>query len=137
MKERYFTMSEHKHGCESGCECGHDHGQDQDHMNVTLSLDDGTELECAVLCIFPVAEKDYIALVAADQEDEDDEDSEIFLYQFIEHDDDEIELLNIEGDDEFEAVSNAFDEYMDSEEFDDILDDDNDDDDDENDEEDK
>lgn len=119
MKERYFTMSEHEHDCE--CGCGHDH-EHEEHMNVTLTLDDGTELECAVLCIFPVAEKDYIALIPAEAKEE--EESEIFLYQFIEHEDDEIELLNIENDDEFEAVSEAFDELMDSEEFDDMFEED-------------
>ena len=128
LKERYITMSEHEHdcGCGDGCGCGHDHEHDHDHMNVTLTLDDGTDLECEVLCIFPVGEKDYIALVPAEREDE--EDGEIFLYQFIEHENDEIELLNIEDDDEFEAVSDAFDELMDSEEFDDMFDDDEEDD---------
>lgn len=132
LKERYITMSEHEHdcGCGDGCGCGHDHEHDHDHMNVTLTLDDGTDLECEVLCIFPVGEKDYIALVPAEREDE--EDGEIFLYQFIEHENDEIELLNIEDDDEFEAVSDAFDELMDSEEFDDMFDEDDEDEDDEN-----
>ncbi len=116
-------MSEH--GC--GCGCGHEHEHDQ--LNVTLTLDDGTELECAVLCIFPVGDKDYIALVPVDNEDE--EEGEIFLYQFIEHENEEIELLNIENDDEFEAVSDAFDELMDSEEFDEMFDDEEDDEDDE------
>lgn len=118
--EREVFMSEH--GC--GCGCGHEHEHDQ--MNVTLTLDDGTELECAVLCIFPVEDKDYIALVPVDNED-DDEEGEIFLYQFIEHENEEIELLNIENDDEFEAVSDAFDELMDSEEFDEMFDDEEDD----------
>lgn len=115
-------MSEHEHdcGCGDGCNCGHDH--DHDHMNVTLTLDDGTDLECEVLCIFPVGEKDYIALVPTEKED--DEDGEIFLYQFIEHENDEIELLNIDNDDEFETVSDTFDELMDSEEFDDMFDED-------------
>lgn len=124
-------MSEHEHDC--GCGCGHDHEHDHDHMNVTLTLDDGTDLECEVLCIFPVGEKDYIALIPAERDEE--EDGEIFLYQFIEHENDEIELLNIEDDDEFEAVSDAFDELMDSEEFDDMFDDEDEDEDEEEDEE--
>lgn len=109
-------MSEHKH--DHDCGCGHDH--DHEHMNVTLTLDDGTEMECEVMCIFPVEDKDYIALVPVGQADE--EDAEIFLYQFIEHGEDEIELLNIENDDEFEAVSDAFDELMDSADFDEMFD---------------
>jgi len=104
-----------------GCGCGHDHDHEHDHMNVTLTLDDGTELECAVLCIFPVEDKDYIALLPVDNADE--EEGEIFLYRFIEHENDEIELLNIEDDEEFEAVSDAFDEFMDNEEFDEMFDD--------------
>lgn len=110
-------MSEHDH-----CGCGCDHGDehDHDHMNVTLTLDDGTEMECEVLSIFPVGEKDYIALIPVDKVD--DENAELFLYQFIEHDNEEIELLNIEDDEEFEAVSDAFDEMMDSEEFDEMFD---------------
>ncbi|WP_033168518.1 DUF1292 domain-containing protein [Clostridium sp. KNHs205] len=112
-------MSEHVHGHD--CGCGHDHDHEHEHMNVTLTLDDGSELECEVLCIFPVGEKDYIALVPADNDGE--EEGEIFLYQFIEHDNDEIELINIENDEEFEAVSEAFDELMDSEEFDEMFDD--------------
>lgn len=113
-------MSQHEHEC--GCGCGHDH--DDDHMNVTLTLDDGSELECAVLCIFPVKDKDYIALVPVETEESDE--SEIFLYQFIEHDNNEIELLNIESDEDFEVVSEAFDELMDNEEFDDMFDDEDD-----------
>lgn len=116
-------MSEHVHGHD--CGCGHDHEHEHEHMNVTLTLDDGSELECEVLCIFPVGEKDYIALVPADSDG--DEEGEIFLYQFIEHDNDEIELLNIENDEEFEAVSDAFDELMDSEEFDEMFGDEDDD----------
>ncbi|MDF2804242.1 MAG: hypothetical protein K0S61_4147 [Anaerocolumna sp.] len=113
-------MGEHVHGHD--CDCGHDHEHDHEQMNVTLTLDDGKEIECEVLCIFPVGEKDYIALVPADRNEDEEEEGEIFLYQFIEHENDEIELLNIDNDDEFEAVSDAFDELMDSEEFDDMFD---------------
>lgn len=111
-------MSEHNH--DHNCGCGHDH--DHEHMNVTLTLDDGTDMECEVLAIFPVGDKDYIALVPV--EEADNEESEIFLYRFIEHGEEEIELLNIEDDEEFEAVSEAFDEMMDEEEFDEMFEED-------------
>ena len=71
---------------------------------ITLSLDDGTEL-MYVFDIFTVDDKDYIAL----QPIEGDEEDNVFLYRFIQEDeDDEPELLNIEDDDEFEAVADAF-----------------------------
>ena len=105
-------MHKHDHNC------GHDH----DHYHapmITLTLDDDTELDCLVMSIFPVDDKDYIALLPADSVDEDA--SEIYIYQYVEHDNEDIELLNIEDDEEFEKVSQAFDELLD-EEDDDLFD---------------
>lgn len=106
-------MSEHNH--DDCCGCGHDHTHDF----ITLSLDDGTELQCVVLDIFTVDDKDYIAL----QPIEGEEDDNVFLYRFIQ-DDDEPQLLNIEDDDEFEAVADAFEEILDAQEYDEMFDDD-------------
>lgn len=112
-------MSEHNHEhCGNGC----DHEHEGEHTAVTLTLDDGTELECSVLTIFPVGEKQYIALLPVDETDE--EESEVFLYRFIQSDNDEIELLNIEDDEEYEAVADAFDEILDEEDFDEMYEDD-------------
>ena len=97
------------------CECGHDHDHE---LMITLTLDDDTELDCLAVSIFPVDDKHYIALLPVDAVDEDT--SEIYIYQYLEHDDDEIELLNIESDDEFKKVSKAFDEL--DEEDDDFFD---------------
>ena len=85
---------------------------------ITLTLEDGSELICDVLAIFPVDGKDYIALLPQG----DDPDAEIFLYQFVEKGEDDIDLINIEDDDEFEAVSDAFDELLDNAEFDEMFD---------------
>lgn len=87
---------------------------------ITLTLEDGTDLICDVLAIFPVDGKDYIALLPQG----DDPDAEIFLYRFEEKDEDDIDLINIEDDDEFEAVSDAFDELLDNAEFDEMFDED-------------
>ncbi|NLP33872.1 MAG: DUF1292 domain-containing protein [Clostridiales bacterium] len=106
-------MSEHKHT--DDCGCGHDH----EHDFITLSLDDGTDLDCVVLAIFTVEEKEYIAL----QPIEGEEDDNVFLYRFIDHED-EPELLNIEDDDEFEAVADAFEQILDNLEFEEMLDED-------------
>ena len=94
-------------------------GQDEE-VTVTLTLDDGSEMECLVLNIFPVNDQQYIALLPMTDEDEDE--SEVFLYRFNESEDGELNLANIEDDDEFEAVSDAFDEYLDACEFDEMFD---------------
>ena len=83
---------------------------------ITLTLEDGTDLVCDVISVFPVQDKDYIALLPSN----DDPDAEIFLYRFIENGE-EIELENIEDDEEFEMVSDAFDELLDAAEFDEMV----------------
>ena len=89
---------------------------------VTLELDDGEQLECAVLTIFPVGDQDYIALLPL--EGEYAEDGEIFLYKYEEDENGEPSLDNIVDDDEYDAVSDAFDELLDSQEFDELVDED-------------
>ena len=83
---------------------------------ITLTLEDGTDLVCDVISVFPVQDKNYIALLPSN----DDPDAEIFLYRFIENGE-EIELENIEDDEEFDMVSDAFDELLDAAEFDEMV----------------
>lgn len=84
---------------------------------IHLTLEDDTELECAVIAVFQVEnyEYDYAALLPT--EDLEDEDGELFLYRYKEINDEDVELTNIESDEEFEAVSDAFDALLDEEEF--------------------
>ncbi|HHT98004.1 MAG TPA: DUF1292 domain-containing protein [Clostridiales bacterium] len=114
-------MSTHNHGeCDHDCDCEHEF--------VTLTLDDGAELKCTILSIFPVDDKEYIALLPVEvEEDSEDFDGEVYIYRFIDNDDEPV-LENIDDDDEFEAVTDAFDELLDSEEFDDYFDDEDEDD---------
>ena len=84
---------------------------------ITLTLDDNTELDCAILAIFPVDDKDYIALLPLGEEEDDDE---VLIYRFIDKGDDaDPELENIDDDDEYDAAADAFDEILDEMEFDD------------------
>lgn len=92
---------------------------DEEEAIVTLELDDGETLDCAVLTIFPVGENDYIALLPLDGKAA--EDGEIYLYRYSESNDGEPILDNIEDDDEYEAVSDAFDELLDSQEYDELV----------------
>ena len=85
-------------------------------MTVTLTLEDDSELLCGVVAIFQVEDKDYIAMEPMGQESD-----EVFLYRLKHNDIEDIVLENIEDDEEFESVSNAFNELPDDEWFDDEL----------------
>ncbi|HIS32390.1 MAG TPA: DUF1292 domain-containing protein [Candidatus Limivivens intestinipullorum] len=108
-------------GCSGDCSCcGSDCEEGADGAaTVTLTLDDGTVVECAVLTIFPAGDKEYIALLPLDENGE-NEDGEVYLYRF-ETVDGQPSLSNIEDDDEYDLVADAFDEYMDSQEFDQLV----------------
>ncbi len=101
-----------------------DKKKDYNLEQVTLELDGGEEITCDVISIFPVninnEEKMYIALL----DENADEDSDIFLYRASKLEDpDNIQIDNIEDDDEFEIVADAFDELLDDEELNEMLDD--------------
>ena len=109
--------------CGCGCSgCGDGCGDECSHDTVTLSLDDGRDIECVVFKIFPAGDKEYIALLPTGCEEE--ETGEVFLYRFEVGEDDQPILSNIENDEEYEIVSDAFDELLDSLEYDEIVDED-------------
>ena len=85
---------------------------DPQEMFVTLDLDDGSQLECQILSIFDVDNQNYIALVPVDN------DEEVIFYRYFEDEEGNPSLENIDSDDEFDAVSDRFDELLDEEEFD-------------------
>ncbi|OUQ16824.1 hypothetical protein B5E84_11435 [Lachnoclostridium sp. An14] len=87
-------------------------------MTVTLTLDDGSELECVVLTIFEAGGRDYIALLPL--EGEDAEEGEVYLYRYTEIDGNP-DLQNIEDDEEYEIVADAFDELLDEQEYDELI----------------
>ena len=77
--------------CTGSCDtCGSDCNLDLSNPNatVTLTLDDDSELVCAVLTIFPAGEHKYIALLPL----------------------------------EYEIAADAFDELLDSAEYDEVVD---------------
>lgn len=92
----------------------------KDRDTMTLDLDDGGKLECIVLNVFPVNNREYIALLPMNDEGHVEEDAQIFLYRFEELGDDEVNLETIE-DDEFELVSDYFDEMLDEQEFNELF----------------
>ena len=95
---------------------------DNQELTVTLTLDNDKELECAVLTIFKAGDKDYIALLPLD-ENGNNEDGDVFLYRFTDNGDGvDPTLENIEDDDEYEIVADKFDEWLDTLEYEEDLD---------------
>lgn len=96
--------------------------QEDGHDTVTLTLDDDTEMECLVLTTLLVGDNQYIALLPLDEEAEEEEGT-VYLYRMLlkDGDGDDIELINIEDDEEYEKAAEAFDEYLDSLEFDEVF----------------
>ena len=112
-------MSEHNHDCGCGhddCNCG------EENLTVTLTLDNDEVLECAVLTIFSAGDRQYIALLPL-EDAEDTEEGDVFIYRFEEDENGEPTLDNIEDDDEYELAADAFDEWMDTQEFEELGDD--------------
>lgn len=106
-------MSEHTH--DHNCDCGCN-----EEVTVTLTLDNDEVVECAVLTIYSVDDKEYIALLPLDEEG-DNEDGDVYIYRYVETKDGEPTLENIEDDDEYEAAADAFDEWLDEQEFEDMI----------------
>ena len=93
--------------------------ENDEEMTVNLTLDDGTELECVVLTIFEAGEKEYIALLPLDGREA--EDGEVYLYRYVEDINGNPDLENIDSDEEYEIVADAFDELLDSAEYDELV----------------
>ena len=92
---------------------------DDTDMTVEIELTDGKKVTCAIVTILTVNGSDYIVLLPLDEEGSFDE-GEVWFYGYKEDENDpnvEPELIYIEDDDEYEAVADAFDEYLDNEEF--------------------
>lgn len=95
-----------------------DENDDMD-MTVELELDDGRTVNCAIVTILTVGDKDYIVLLPLDEDGQSSE-GEVWFYRYKEDETDpnvEPELFYIDDDNEYEAVADAFDEYLDNEEF--------------------
>ena len=99
-------------------------GEPEEEMSVELELEDGSKVNCAVITILEVEGKNYIVLLPLD-ESGNNEDGEVWFYGYSENEEDpneEPELRYIEDDAEYEIVADAFDEYLDNCEFDELID---------------
>ena len=91
---------------------------DEAQITVTLTLENNEEIDCAVLTTYSANGRDYIALLPLD-EDGESADGDVFLYRYEEVDG-EPTLDNIEDDEEYEIAADAFDEWMDEQEFEEL-----------------
>lgn len=102
--------------CGGNCEsCAEDCGS----ATITLTLDNDETVECSILTIYEAAGREYIALLPLDENGK-NEDGEVYLYRFTQENGAPV-LDNIEDDDEYEAASEGFDEWLDSLEYDELV----------------
>ncbi|MCI8326479.1 MAG: DUF1292 domain-containing protein [Lachnospiraceae bacterium] len=89
-------------------------------IQVTLSLDDGTEVECDILTIFDVGDQDYIVLLPLEEDGGENKEGEVYIYRYFEDEEGNPSLENIESDEEYEIVADRFDELLDEAAYDDM-----------------
>ena len=97
---------------------------EDEEMTVVLDLDDGS-VTCRIFTIFTVEKQDYIALLPLDKNGEYTS-GDVWIYRYSENPDDPNEepvIDNILDEDEYERVEEAFDEYLDSCEYDELVED--------------
>lgn len=73
---------------------------------ITLEFDDDTAVDCYVMGIFELNDKEYIALAPDDGTDD------VYIYGYKQMSDDEFEILEIESEEEFDAAAAEFDAIM-------------------------
>ena len=94
-----------------GLDCGNT--SPESHNTITLTLDDDTEIECAILTVFPVEKQEYIALLPLDENGQ-NQSGEVYLYKFSRTETGDPILANIESDDEYAKAAEAFDVVLDN-----------------------
>lgn len=94
--------------------------QNNDEITVTLTLEDDSELECVVLTTLDAGGKQYMALLPMAEEGADEE-GEVYLYRYTQSADGLPVLENIESDEEYDIAAEAFDSWLDDQEFDELV----------------
>ncbi len=115
--------AENRKKTEQNTEINTEAALEDEEMTVELELEDGSTVNCAIITILTVEKKDYIVLLPLDEKGE-NQNGEVWFYGYSENPDDPNEepvLDYIEDDDEYEKVADAFDEYLDSCEFDELV----------------
>ncbi len=91
-------------------------------LTLTLTLEDGKELNCEVLATLEHNDKEYIAVLPENEQD-------FWIYEYSENEDGTLNINNIDDDNIFDEVGKAFEDMFDAEEeTDELIDADDDDD---------
>lgn len=95
----------------------HDHDHDHEHEDeevIVLTDEEGNEHEFTIVQVIKVDEKDYAILVPLHGEEEEEE----AVILRIDQENGEDVLIEIEDEEEFERVAEAWEELLDEEEYD-------------------
>ena len=89
---------------------------------VTLTLDDNEEVECAIVTTYDIEDREYIVLLPLDENGE-NEDGDVWIYRFSRDTTggNNHEIINIDDDDEYEIAVDKFDEWLDTQEFNEVI----------------
>lgn len=91
-----------------------------DDIRVTLELDDNETIECKILTIMETDDTDYIALIPLDENDEESDESDVYIYRYFEDEEGNPSLENIEDPDEAEMVEDLFEQWIDDQMYDEM-----------------
>ncbi len=95
--------------CTSNCSSNPNMGNSP--STISLTMEDDTEVDCAILTVFPVDKTEYIALLPLDDQGK-NTDGEVFLYSFTRTEAGDPLLANIEDDAEYQAAAQAFERIL-------------------------
>lgn len=85
---------------------------------ITLNLDDGSQMICEVMAFFFAGDYEYVALAPHD-----DPDGDALVYRYAEDEEGNPLLSNIETDEEYELVAEAYDELQDELAYEELIED--------------
>ncbi|WP_018887501.1 DUF1292 domain-containing protein [Paenibacillus massiliensis] len=99
-------MTDHKH--EHGESCGHDHDHDHEHeeMVLTLTDEDGNDVEMVLVETFDVEDKVYALLLERGNPEADG------IILRLQEENEEMMLYNIEDEEEWKRVEEAYNELV-------------------------
>lgn len=100
-------MTDHKHDHNEGCDC-----EEQGEI-ITLIDDDGAEKDFTVVDIIEMGDIEYAILLPVDEESD-----EAIILKFAEDEEGNEILIDIEDDEEWEKVADAWEEMIDQEDTD-------------------
>ncbi len=86
---------------------------EDDDICVTLDFEDGSQKECEILTIFEADGRDYIVLIPTDEDTDDEEEGDIYIYRYHEDEEGNPSLEELQSDQEYELVEARFEELLD------------------------